>query len=578
MCGIFGVTNFSINNLVKARAALNTLSHRGPDQSNEYFDNDIYLGHRRLSILDLSENGRQPMVSEDQNIILTVNGEIYNYKSLKNDLKTKYEFRSNSDSEVLLHGYAEWGIKKLLEKIEGMFAFCIYDKTIKKIFLARDRVGIKPLYYSNINKEYCWASELKAITNYYSEASLVYDYTAIYDYLTYLYIPTPKTLYQNIFKLQPGYYLSINPGSKKHELINYWKLNISSNNDTIELASLKIKTLLKESINEQLMSDVPVGFFLSGGIDSGTVVALASEIGADVHTYSIGFSEAKYDETSYAELVANKFKTTHNKKILELDKTIDLFENIKNWYDEPFADTSCFPTFLVSEFAKKKATVVLTGDGGDEVFGGYRWYKSFEKYNHKKFPYPDVVRNLVMKFKLKKGITGKIGRYIETNFFIKELDLYTRLMGGMLNHEKKKYRLFWNIPEDYDDYWYFRKFYRKDLDLYTRLQYLDFHTYLPDDILTKVDRASMAVSLECRVPLLSTALIEYLFSLSPEVRLYKSELKGAMKYTLRDTLPAEIINRDKAGFSIPLKQWKNQLFGQNYYRQEVILDELFKIR
>ena len=577
MCGIFGLTNFSSDHLDKARTALNTLEHRGPDQVNDFFDQDIYIGHRRLSILDLSEKAIQPMISEDGNIILAVNGEIYNYHSLKEELVTRYRFRSTSDSEVLLHGYAEWGIDKLMDKIEGMFAFCIYDKVKRTVILARDRVGIKPLYYSALNNEYSWASELKAIANFYQDNSLEFDYTAFYDFLTYLYIPSPKTSYKNIYKLLPGHYLSIDIEKGKHQLINYWKLSVKQNTDTIDQAAEKIKALLKQSVAEQLMSDVPVGFFLSGGIDSSTVVAMASNIGADVHTYSIGFQESKYDETNFAGDIAKRFNTIHNSKILDLTQTGNMLFKLKDWYDEPFADTSCFPTFLVSKFAKEKATVVLTGDGGDEVFGGYRWYKNFEKYNKIRLPYPQLLRMLLMKLKLKNGFSGKLGRFLETNFFISELELYTRLMGGMLKHEKEKYREKWNIPEYYDDYWYFRKYYRNDLDLYTRLQYLDFHTYLHDDILTKVDRVSMAVSLECRVPLLSTPLIEYLFSLPAEIRLLNNKLKGILKYSIRNEIPHHIIDREKAGFSIPLKEWREQLFNNKYYRQEVILKQIFEI-
>jgi len=575
MCGIFGFTNFSKGRLKSAKCALDSLRHRGPDQGLDYYDELVYMGHRRLSILDLSENGSQPMISDNGSIILTVNGEIYNYKELKKSLEVKYRFRSTSDSEVLLHGYSEWGITKLLDKIEGMFAFSIFDKNINQIFLVRDRVGIKPLYYSTINNEFVWASELKAIENFYNDFSLQYDYTAVYDFLTYLYVPTPKTLYKNIFKLPPAHLLTINLQSNNSNLQKYWNLDIAECNDSIEIASEKINAFISESVKDQLMSDVPLGFFLSGGLDSSTVVSKAVLNGANVYTYSIGFEDSRNNETHYSNLVANKFRTLHKEKILDLNKAHSLYDNIKTWYDEPFGDTSCFPTFLVSEFARQEVTVVLTGDGGDEIFGGYLWYKNFEKYNHWKFPYVEPIRNLIFSFKKKKGVTGKIGRFVETNYLLGELELYTRLMGGMLKHEKRQYRDKWRIPEGYDDYWYFRKYYMEDLDLYTRLQYLDFHTYLPDDILTKVDRTSMAVSLECRVPLLYTPLIEYLFSLPTSIRLYNKELKGAMKYTMKGTLPKEILIRNKKGFSIPLKKWRADLFDNNYYRQEYLLNTLF---
>ncbi len=319
-----------------------------------------------------------------------------------------------------------------------------------------------------------------------------------------------------------------------------------------------------------MVADVPVGFFLSGGMDSSTVVALASQNHSDINTFSIGFTDKSHDETHFAEMVADMYKTKHHKKILDEDTTKDMFHKIKNWYDEPFADTSCFPTFLVSKFAKENSTVVLTGDGGDELFGGYNWYKRFEKL--RKYP-TSLLRFLkifIKPLKKQKNILGKVARRIETQFLLDDFEIYTRLMGGMLKDEKEKYRELWSIDENYDDYWYFRKFYKKDLDLYTRLQYLDFHTYLHDDIFTKVDRVSMAVSLECRVPFMKKEIIEYSFSLNYKVRIYNNELKGVMKEAFRNILPSEIIDRDKKGFSIPMNKWK-KLVENNLKKQEKIL-------
>lgn len=575
MCGIFGFTNFKKQNLEQARKSLHTLEHRGPDQWNDYFDNNIYMGHQRLSILDLSEYGKQPMLSQDGNIIISVNGEIYNFLELKNELKNKYNFKSTSDSEVILYGYIEWGIDKLLEKIDGMYAISIYDKKENLLYLVRDRVGIKPLYYGNINHQISWASELKAIQEFYQKNTILeYDYTAFYDFLTYLYIPTPKTMYKGIYKLEPAHYLKINTISNSYQKVRYWQLIIKDCEDNIEIAKDKIYSLVKNSINEQMVADVPVGFFLSGGMDSSTVVALASQNHNNINTFSIGFTDKKHDETHFADMLANMYQTKHQKKILDENTTSKMFYKIKEWYDEPFADTSCFPTFLVSEFAKKTSTVVLTGDGGDEVFGGYNWYKRFENFQKYSLPFLRFFKIFTKPFKKQKNILGKVMRRIETQFLLNDFEMYTSVMGGMLKDEKEKYHKLWNIDKDYDDYWYFRKFYKKDLDLYTRLQYLDFHTYLPDDILTKVDRVSMAVSLECRVPFLKKEIIEYSFSLKKEVRIYNNELKGVMKKAFNDYLPIDIIERDKKGFSIPLHSWKDSIKIKTT-KQEKILEDFY---
>lgn len=573
MCGIFGFTKFRKENLEKARESLYTLHHRGPDQWNDYFDENIYKGHQRLSILDLSVHGKQPMLSPDEKIIITVNGEIYNFLELKKELESKYTFKSTSDSEVVLYGYIEWGINKLLERIDGMYAISIYDKEKEDLFLVRDRTGIKPLYYGKINGQISWASELKAIQKLYENQNVLeYDYTAFYDFLTYLYIPTPKSMYKNIYKLEPAHYLKIDIKNNTYEKIRYWQLEIKQCNDDIETAKKKIYDLVKKSIDEQMVADVPLGFFLSGGIDSSTVVSLACKNHNDVNTFSIGFTDKFHDETHFADMVADMYKTKHSKKILDEDTTKNMFRKIKDWYDEPFADTSCIPTYLVSQFAKENSTVVLTGDGGDEVFGGYNWYKRFENLQKYSLPYLRFLKVFTGILKKQTNILGKVARRIETQFLLDDFEIYTRLMGGMLKDEKQKYRKIWNIDEDYDDYWYFRKFYKKELDLYTRLQYLDFHTYLHDDIFTKVDRVSMAVSLECRVPFMKKEIVEYSFSLKENVRIYQYELKGVMKEAFRKILPVEIIDRDKKGFSIPLEKWKKYLNIETT-KQEKILEE-----
>jgi len=371
MCGIFGFTNFKKNNLEKARAALHTLQHRGPDQWNDYYDENTYMGHQRLSILDLSEHGKQPMVSSDGNVIVTVNGEIYNFYELKQELISKYKFASTSDSEVLLYGYIEWGIDKLLEKIDGMYAFSIYNVLDETIYLVRDRVGIKPVYQDN---------------------------TALYDFLTYRYIPTPKTMYENVFKLEPAHYLKINVVNNTYSKHQYWNLQPKVKNITMTEAKTEVNRLVKRSISEQMVSDVPVGFFLSGGMDSSVVVSLAENKNDSINTFSIGFSDKNHDETHYADLIVDRYKTNHKKKILNESQVKKLFPKIRQWFDEPFGDNSCFPTYMVSAYAKKNVSVVLTGDGGDEVFGGYNWYKAFERYKNYNLKSSNIFYSMILSF------------------------------------------------------------------------------------------------------------------------------------------------------------------------------------
>jgi asparagine synthase (glutamine-hydrolysing) len=565
MCGIFGHTK-PVDNLKASKLALDRLSHRGPDQWGEWHNSDVYIGHRRLSIMDLSENGRQPMEGKD--VVIAVNGEIYNFAELKKQLLPKYKFKSNSDSEVLIYGYIEWGMKKLLNLIEGMYAFVLYDQKNHKLYLARDRVGIKPLYYSRINGQISWASELKALTEFHKSDSLEVDSSAIYDYLTYLYIPTPKTMYKNIFKLEAAHYLEVNLTANKVQKKCYWQLGLGQSELSINEASSRLKELVSEAVEQQLMSDVPVGFFLSGGLDSSTVVATAAKlIGLrNLNTYSIGFDIKEHDETHFADILIKKFKANHQRKELSVNEVKKDFKKIREWYDEPFADTSAFPTHLVSRIAKDSSTVVLTGDGGDEVFGGYNWYRQF------KDGVDEYINVNFSKSKFRKAFRKLKHRKDELDL---ELEYYSTLLGGFTREQKSAYRQQFNIPEDYDDHWHFKKFYKPDLPIYTRCQYLDFHTYLPDDILTKVDRASMAVALECRVPLLSTKLIEFIFSLPEDVRYLNGELKGLMKYAFKDILPDEILKRDKKGFSIPTGKWAPDLLGQKIRMQEFILKELY---
>jgi len=578
MCGIFGHTNLAPQDVFRARDALHTLAHRGPDQWGEWLNDGIYIGHRRLSILDLSDNGRQPMMDVNEAIVIAVNGEVYNFAELRRALQKSHMFRSRSDSEVILHGYIEWGIDGLLNRIEGMYAFCIIDTIKKKCFLARDRVGIKPLYYAALGDSFAWASELKALTSFFGKDNLVVDNTALYDFLTYRYVPTPKTLFKNVYKLEPAHYLELDLPGNTFIKRRYWNLDVTVHHAvSIDDASSELKRLLRDSISQQMVSDVPVGFFLSGGLDSSTVVSEAVRASDKVDTYSIGFDVQSHSETEFAELVANHFHVQQHTKVLGQSDAVRMFSNLRQWYDEPFGDSSAFPTFLVSEHAVQGSTVVLTGDGGDEIFGGYKWYKRFRRIQSRKLKMPVALRNTLARLHTKFGThtANRFFKYLDIEFGLRDLELYSRLLGSLTSDKKRRYRTLFDIPDGYDDLWYYKRHYRADLPVISRLQYLDFHTYLPDDILTKVDRASMAVSLEARVPLLSTDLITFSFSLPESIRLYNNQLKGLLKRTMRDTLPDVIINRDKKGFSVPMNFWQNDAFSKDTSWQETILHRLY---
>jgi asparagine synthase (glutamine-hydrolysing) len=576
MCGIFGLITEDLN-IERARLSLDTLLHRGPDQWGEYNENRVYLGHRRLSIIDLSKNGRQPMISEDGDVIITVNGEIYNYREIRNELKQNYNFRSESDSEVILHGYRHFGIDGLLGRIDGMFAICIYDKKLGKVFLARDRAGIKPLFYGIIKGAYTWASELKAIEKYFHQ-DLEKDNSAIYDYLTYLYIPQTKTYYHNIYKLKPAHYLEIDVLQHTSDLRKYWSLKCdSANNLSLQEAGEHLRFLIRKSVKEQMMSDVPLGYFLSGGIDSSIVVYEASKVNETNKTYTIEFEDPIHSEAIYAATVAGLSGTQHKSLKLSEEDAVQLLPEMIRWYDEPFADTSAIPSYLVSKFARKDVTVALTGDGGDELFGGYLWYSNFIKYSKKYWHIPVNQFLLNIRNRYRYKIPGKISNRL-LNYNLPEKELYVKLMGGMLREEKNRYRAILGIEKDYDDYWCFNRLASKENISIKDLMILDFETYLPDDILTKMDRVSMAVSLEVRVPLLSRELIEFVFSLPEEILIYQGNLKGLVKYAYTGLLPSEILHRKKRGFNIPVHKWE-QIYDNTYLNMsEILLNKIYDFK
>ncbi|WP_157831924.1 asparagine synthase (glutamine-hydrolyzing) [Thalassospira marina] len=578
MCGIFGHNQAEIASIENSHAALNTLTHRGPDNWGYELCNGIYLGHRRLSILDLSEKGRQPMLA--QNVYLTVNGEIYNYKELRRNLIDEFDvtFTSESDSEVLLHGYIHWGINRLLQLVDGMFALSIYDVSTNTIILARDHVGIKPIYYWHEDKKFAWASELKAIESYVGKTKLSIDSTAVYDFMTYLYVPCPKTVYQNVFKLEPGHYVEFDALSGELCKTRYWELEVCPRHDVVDWGDY-IREAMSISVKSQLVSDVPVGFFLSGGVDSSVVCFEASKTLEKLQTFSIGHMDKESDESPFARMVAKAIGSTHLERFFSTDVANNNFELLRQLYDEPFGDVSALPTNEVCRLAREHVTVVLTGDGGDELFGGYVPYANAENiFSSEKNP-KSWIRPLCVAVKTyapHRSIVKKAQRF-EVKTLSDPMEKWAAAKGGLVCSDplKRRWAKAHNIPADYDDFWYYRKFDRPDLGARTRAQFIDFHTYMHDSVLTKVDRASMAVALETRVPFLSKKMISAAWSIPEEIRYCNGDLKGILKQSYDQFLPHAALYRRKQGFSVGRIGKKDRLYDRAKNVPKQILQKLF---
>ncbi|MDF1845455.1 MAG: asparagine synthase (glutamine-hydrolyzing) [Rubripirellula sp.] len=578
MCGILGGTKSDWD----YDAAVESMRHRGPDSQKVVSLDCITLGFARLSIIDLRAAANQPMQSACGHVWITFNGEVYGFDELRKQLiAAGHKFQTTSDTEVVLNAYLQWG-DDFIDRLDGMFAIALYDNRDRKLRLYRDRAGIKPLYYFWDGKEFAYASELKGLTTLCRDHSFQIDNTAIYDFLTYYYIPEPKSLYRNVFKLPPAHRLVFRVDDRRiEEALPYWRLEVpGSDHQTCSLpdACEQLRALVDNSVAEQLIADVPVGFFLSGGMDSSVLVASASTQHNQVKTYSIGFDTDEKDETEFAREIAIAFNTDHHERTFPREEMTALADRMKSWYDEPFGDRSAFPTFVVSRFAKESVTVALSGDGGDELFGGYRWYSRYKKL--RRFGAGRIGSMHGVADRMKRNFpTGSASyRALQRLSWLTtdRVSLYAKLMGAMTTEDKREFAQRLEIDKDYDDYWHFRKYWRDDLPLLTRLQYVDFHTYLPGDILTKVDRVSMAVSLEVRVPFLSRDLIEFAFSLPESVRYQNGELKGLMKAAYTDVLPNRIINRGKQGFSIP-RAYKRHVSAPEQQTQVTLLNQMYGI-
>jgi asparagine synthase (glutamine-hydrolysing) len=557
MCGIVGIVavdaRVSRDEILRMR---DSLTHRGPDDAGHWLHagGHVGLGHRRLSIIDLSPLGHQPMANEDGSIRLAYNGEIYNFQQLRRELLAAgHQFRSMTDTEVIIHGYEEWGLR-CLDRLRGMFAFALWDDRRRELVLARDRFGIKPLLYREREGTVAFASELKALVDP-REPRPALDETALYDFFTYRYIPTPKTIYRDIRKLPAGHYAIVKDG--RMTVQQYWDVPITGtlSVDETEAAHL-VRHKLQEAVDLHMIADVPVGVMLSGGLDSSSLTALASQTTKDpLKTFSIAFDVDTHDETPFARMVAARYGTDHKELIVRKHMAIAAERDLATIYDEPFGDGSAIPCLYVSELARRDVKVVLSGEGGDEVFGGYGWYSRAARA----WRSPDLPA-MVRRFGLGTARAlpaGFKGRWTLMMASLDPLEWQGKMIGTFLRPQKKRLLAprFYEQFDGYDDFWHFRRYWREDLDPFTRMQYLDLKTYLLDDVLTKIDRASMALSIEGRVPLLDHELVELVFSLPQPIRNRDDEQKYLFKLAMKDVLPPAILSRAKKGFSMPLNHW-----------------------
>ncbi len=549
------------------------MTHRGPDDAGLYINSaeTVGLAHRRLSIIDLTPAGHQPMTNEDGTVWLVFNGEIYNFQSLRKELvEAGHIFQSHTDSEVIIHGYEEWGLD-CIRHLRGMFAFALWDAGRKRLVLGRDRLGIKPLFYHFKDGNLSFASELKAIRAN-PDIELKLDESAIYDYFTYRYIPTPKSIYKDVWKLPPATYAVLERGTLRRE--QYWDPTFNSSGPvSVEDAADLVHHKLKESVDLHLIADVPVGIMLSGGLDSSSLLAFAAQSATQpLHSFSIGFDVTQHNETRFAKIVADRYQSEHHELTISREMALQLESKTIAMYDEPFADSSAIPTSVVSELARKHVKVALSGEGGDEIFGGYGWYALWWKMKGVD-AIPRPLRQLTsLPFKIMpKGFKGK---WTMESAALGPVERYAKFISAFSRSEKLPLlsKEFLKRFDDYDDFWYFRKYWRADLDPFSRMQYLDLKTYLNDDILTKVDRASMATALEARVPLLDHELIETVYALPPEIRNRDGQQKYLFRRAISSLLPDEVLNRGKRGFSIPLYEWLKEPDRKNL---EPILDNNF---
>jgi len=562
MCGICGFIRDSglescdLETLKKMNQAI---YHRGPDDEGYFVEHNVALGVRRLSIIDLFR-GHQPIYNENGMILIIFNGEIYDFKELRINLEKRgHRFSTNTNTEVIVHLYEDFGFD-CLKKLNGMFAFAIYDKTEDLLFIARDRLGIKPLHYCFDGKVLVFGSELKSLLQFPGLRREI-DLKSLNKYLTFEYVPAPYTIYKDIYKLQPGHYLIFKNGRlliKRYWNLSYKDKPIRSKDECIE----KLKWYIDDSVRKRMISDVPLGTFLSGGIDSSLITAfMTRQSSQKVKTFSVSFDDKSFDESRYARQISSFLETEHYEEKLTPKMLLDLVPQIMNVLDEPFADVSVIPTYLLSKFTRKNVTVALSGDGGDEVFAGYPTYQAHKMARYfPKMAYgiakgvvnwlPVSDDNITFDFKAKKFVSGiPYTPEIRNQIWLGSFEPFQKTK--LFSAEVKKY-----LKGDSEFDILFRSLRDCDADNYLeKVLWLDMHFYLQDNMLVKVDRTSMANSLEVRVPYLDHRLVEFACGLPANMKLNGLTTKYILKKTAKEMLPNEIIHRTKKGFGVPVARW-----------------------
>ena len=586
-----------------ARRMADTIAHRGPDGDGVWADGaaGIAFGHRRLAIVDLSPLGRQPMESADGRWVIAYNGEIYNFHDLRAELEgAGHRFRGHSDTEVLLEGCAAWGVERTVRRLVGIFAFALWDRRDRVLYLVRDHLGVKPLYWARMNGTLLFGSQPKALRAHPAFAAEI-DRDALAAYMRFSYVPAPHSIDKGVSKLEPGTILTIRPG-KEPERTTYWDAAEAARAGIADRLSLSdedatdaLESLLKDAIGRQMMADVPLGAFLSGGIDSSTVVALMqAQSDRPVRSFTIGFGEGDYDEADHARAVAAHLGTEHTELRVEPAHALDIIPKLPDWYDEPFADSSQIPTVLVSEMTRRSVTVALSGDGGDELFAGYNRHLRAPAVWRRVAPLPGGLRRgaagLIRSVAPQRwdrlfGLLPAANRIRQPGDKLHKLAgvlgsadpdaLYRRLVSqwddpdALVRGGREPRGLLWDervaaaIP-----------------DFVERMQYLDSVTYMPDDILAKVDRASMGVSLEARVPLLDHRVVEFAWRVPPSQKIRDGQGKWLLRQVLHRHVPRELVERPKSGFAVPidawlrgpLRDWAEDLLDERRLRAEGFFD------
>lgn len=546
MCGIAGFVNNKNDKQVIIKRMTDRIIHRGPDAEGFYVDDNIALGHRRLSIIDLN-SGDQPIYNEDKSIVVVFNGEIYNFIELRDELKKKgHKFMTKADTEVLVHGYEEWK-ENLPKKLRGMFAFALYDINKKTLFLARDNFGIKPMYYYENNNTFMFASEIKSFLEH-PDFKKELNKNLIGPYLSFSFTPTKETLFKNVFRLDPGTSLTYKNG--KYNISRYYNLSFKTNNESYDQCVEDIEKIMKDSVEKHMLSDVEVGSFLSSGVDSSYLVALARPD----KTYTVGYSNKNYNEIEYAKELTKELNINNTSKVINKEEYLNIIPKIMYHLDEPTSDPAAVALYFVAKLASKDVKVVLSGEGADEFFGGYNTYHNeFDLSWYSKIPY--FIRHTIAKIcsclPEKRGINFLVrrGMKLEDNyigvskvFSEKETKKFLNTKSSFKNKDITK--------EVYDEF--------KDYDNVTKMQAIDINFWLIKDILQKADRMTMANSLEGRVPFIDKEVFKCASSLPFEYKVTKQNTKVALRDAAKKVIPTEAYKKKKLGFPVPLRAWMRE--------------------